>query len=149
MIAECDRKLAGYVPRWTRAQARPRLSRGSPRPKQKKAGYLAVRRPNPIRRRRMSEAEIKAIVDRLADLVRVLADADPNDKSEIFRQLGLGLTYHQGRGLMKVQVTPAECWFLESVRGPTLSSPTVSVMTRSYEVGARHLASLAQLDHGQ
>jgi hypothetical protein len=37
----------------------------------------------------MSEAEIKAIVNRLANLARVLADADPNDKSEIFRQLGL------------------------------------------------------------
>ena len=49
------------------------------------------------RRRRMSEAEIKAIVDRLADLARVLADADPNDKSEIFRQLGLRLTYHPGK----------------------------------------------------
>ena len=70
-------------------------------------------------RRRMSEAEIKAIVDRLADLARVLADADPNDKSEIFRQLGLRLTYHPGRGLVEAQVMPAECGFFESVRGGT------------------------------
>jgi hypothetical protein len=34
------------------------------------------------------EAEIESIVDRLGDLVRVLADANPNDKSEVFRQLG-------------------------------------------------------------
>jgi hypothetical protein len=67
----------------------------------------------------MSEAEIKAIVDRLADLAHVLADADPNDKSEIFRQLGLRLTYHPGRGLVKAQVMPAECGFFESVRGGT------------------------------
>ena len=69
--------------------------------------------------RRISVAEIKAIVDRLADLARVLADADPNDKSEIFRQLGLRLTYHPGRGLVEAQVMPAKCGFFESVRGPT------------------------------
>ena len=40
-------------------------------------------------RPRMSEAEIKAIVDKLADIARVLEDADPDDKSEIFRRLGL------------------------------------------------------------
>jgi hypothetical protein len=34
------------------------------------------------------EAEIESTVDRLGDLVRVLADANPNDKSEVFRQLG-------------------------------------------------------------
>jgi hypothetical protein len=67
----------------------------------------------------MSEAEIKAIADRLADLARVLADADPNDKSQIFRQLGLRLTYHPGRELVKAQVMPAECGFFESVRGGT------------------------------
>jgi site-specific DNA recombinase len=42
----------------------------------------------------MSEAEIKSIVDRLADIARVLVDADPEDKAEVFRQLGLKLTYH-------------------------------------------------------
>jgi hypothetical protein len=65
----------------------------------------------------MTDAEIKAIVERLADLARVLADADPNEKSQIFRQLGLRLTYHPGRELMEAQVMPAECWFFESVRG--------------------------------
>jgi site-specific DNA recombinase len=67
----------------------------------------------------MSEAEIKAIVNRLGDLVRVLAEAAPNDKSEIFCQLGLRLTYHPGRRLVEAQVMPAECEFFESVRGPT------------------------------
>lgn len=84
-----------------------------------KAGYLAAKGPSSTRRRRMSDAEIKAIVERLADLARVLADADPNDKSEIFRQLGLRLTYHPGRGIVEAQVRPAECGFFESVRGGT------------------------------
>jgi hypothetical protein len=65
----------------------------------------------------MSDAEIKAIVGRLADLARVLAGADPNDKSEIFRQPELRLSYRLGRGVVEAQVMPAECGFFESVRG--------------------------------
>jgi hypothetical protein len=38
---------------------------------------------------------------------RVLQDADPNDKSEVFRQLGLKLTYHPGRGIVEAEVQPA------------------------------------------
>jgi site-specific DNA recombinase len=41
----------------------------------------------------MNEEEIKVIVDKLADIARVLSGADPDDKAEIFRQLGLKLTY--------------------------------------------------------
>jgi hypothetical protein len=36
----------------------------------------------------MTEAEIKTIVGKLADIARVLQDADPDDKAEVFRQLG-------------------------------------------------------------
>jgi site-specific DNA recombinase len=64
-------------------------------------------------RKRMTEAEIRTIVDKFADIARVLNGADPNDKSEIFRQLGLKLTYHPGRGIVEAQ--PAECGFSRSV----------------------------------
>ena len=30
----------------------------------------------------------------LGDLIQVLQDADPTDKAEVFRRLGLTLTYH-------------------------------------------------------
>ncbi|WP_088961447.1 hypothetical protein [Micromonospora purpureochromogenes] len=43
--------------------------------------------------RRMSRAEIKDLVQALGDITTVLRDADPADKSEVHRQLGLGLTY--------------------------------------------------------
>jgi hypothetical protein len=49
----------------------------------------------------MTEAEIRSIIEKLADIARVLSDADPYDKSEIFRQLGLRLTYHPGRQLVE------------------------------------------------
>jgi hypothetical protein len=63
----------------------------------------------------MTQQEIKSIVDKFADIARVLIDADP-DKAEVFRQLGLKLTYHPGRQLLKAQIE-ARHWYFESVRG--------------------------------
>jgi hypothetical protein len=45
----------------------------------------------------MSETEVRAIVDRLADIAGILHDANPYNKAEVFRQLGLKLTYQPGR----------------------------------------------------
>jgi site-specific DNA recombinase len=70
-------------------------------------------------RPRMSEAELKAIVDKLADIACVLDDADPADKAEIFRQLGLKLTYHPGQRLVQATVVPAQYGFFDIVRGGT------------------------------
>jgi hypothetical protein len=33
---------------------------------------------------RMTEAEIQVLVDQLADVARILRDADPDDKAEVF-----------------------------------------------------------------
>ena len=69
--------------------------------------------------RRMSEAEIKSIVDRLADIAQVLIDADPEVKAEVFGQLGLKLTYRPGRKLVEANVQLAQFGFFDGVRGPT------------------------------
>jgi hypothetical protein len=60
---------------------------------------------------------IKAIVDKLADVVRVLSEADADDKSAIFRQLGLRLTYQPGRRIVEAKIEPAPRGFFESARG--------------------------------
>ena len=55
-----------------------------------RAAYaLAMRRSGP--RPRMTEAEIEAIIGKIADIGRVLPDASPDDQTEVFRQLGLKL----------------------------------------------------------
>ncbi|WP_414855641.1 hypothetical protein [Micromonospora zamorensis] len=43
--------------------------------------------------RRMSRAEIAALVNALGDIAAVLRDADPADKAEVYRQPGLRLTH--------------------------------------------------------
>ena len=58
------------------------------------------------------------VVDKLADIARILGDADPNDKSEIFRQLSLKLTYRPGQRIVEAEITPAPRGFPDSVRGP-------------------------------
>lgn len=73
----------------------------------------------PTVRKRMTEQEIRSVIDKLGEIARVLADADPNDKSEVFRQLGLKLTYHPGRRTVEAKIEPAPHGFFESVRGPT------------------------------
>jgi hypothetical protein len=84
---------------------------------------FCLRQPTAKAKGRMTEADIKAIVDRLADVAHILADTDtdtdPDDKAEIFRQLGLKLTYNPGEGLMRATIEPAGHWQFESVRGPT------------------------------
>ena len=44
-------------------------------------------------------AQYCAVLD--ADVARVLPEADPADKAEVLRQLGLKLTYHQADGSSK------------------------------------------------
>ncbi|MEV4824626.1 hypothetical protein [Micromonospora sp. NPDC049274] len=44
--------------------------------------------------RQMTQAEITTLVQTLGNIVTVLRDADPTDKAEVCRQLGLRLTYH-------------------------------------------------------
>ena len=40
-----------------------------------------------------------------------------DDQAEIFRQLGLRLTYHPGRQLVQAQIEAPQHWYSESVRG--------------------------------
>jgi len=45
---------------------------------------------------RMTKEEITAIVDTITSLMTVIRNADPHDKSELYSQLGLHLTYNPG-----------------------------------------------------
>jgi hypothetical protein len=53
-----------------------------------------LRKQSGTGRRRMTRDEVTSLVKALGDVMRVLKDADPADKAEIYGQLGLTLTYH-------------------------------------------------------
>jgi site-specific DNA recombinase len=116
-IAECDQKLAQYRAALDAGASPATVAAWIAETEAEKQSYaLVMRRSGP--RPRMTQQEIKSIVDKFADIARVLIDADPDDKAEIFRQLGLKLTYHPGRQLVKAQIE-APHWYFESVRGGT------------------------------
>jgi hypothetical protein len=77
-----------------------------------------MRRHEP-RPRRTTEAEIEAIVDKLADIARVLHDADPEDEGRDLPAARTKLTYHPGRRLVQAEVQPAQYRFFDGVRGGT------------------------------
>ncbi|MGC4755462.1 hypothetical protein [Micromonospora trifolii] len=54
--------------------------------------------------RRMSRAEITTLVDALGDITAALRDADPADKAEVYRQLGLRLNYQRGTQTVRAAV---------------------------------------------
>ncbi|WP_154936161.1 hypothetical protein [Micromonospora palomenae] len=52
----------------------------------------------------MSRAEITTLVNPLGDITAVLRDADPADKAEVYRQLGLRLTYRPETQTVRAEV---------------------------------------------
>ena len=40
------------------------------------------------------KSQARALVEALYDIVEVLADADPQDKAELYAELGVSRTYH-------------------------------------------------------
>jgi DNA invertase Pin-like site-specific DNA recombinase len=56
--------------------------------------------------RQMNRDDIAAIVAALSDLARVVQDAEPADKAEIYTQLGLLLTYQPERRLVEATIKP-------------------------------------------
>ncbi|MFD0635496.1 hypothetical protein ACFQ9X_32040 [Catenulispora yoronensis] len=52
----------------------------------------------------MTAEEIEAVVNTLGDLVKVLGQADPEDKMRIYDRLGLRLDYNVGTKSVRVEV---------------------------------------------
>jgi site-specific DNA recombinase len=53
---------------------------------------------------RMSRGEITALVTALGDITTVLREADPADKAEVYRQLGLRLKYQPETQTVRAEV---------------------------------------------
>lgn len=69
---------------------------------------------------RLNEEEIIAIVEELGDMVTALRDAEPEHKLEVYRNLGLRLTYDPERKRCRADVDLAtHRWNSVCVRGAT------------------------------
>ena len=54
----------------------------------------------------MSPEEINTVVEALSGMTHILRSADPIDKTDIYRQLGLTLTYEPGLRMIKAEADP-------------------------------------------
>ncbi|MEW2386496.1 hypothetical protein AB0873_31205 [Micromonospora sp. NPDC047707] len=51
----------------------------------------------------MSREQITELVQQPGDITAALGEADPADRAEVYRQLGLRLTYHPQQQKVRVQ----------------------------------------------
>ena len=123
IIAECDAKLARYraaldagagpgvVATWiaqTQAERR-RAEQASPQ--------LRTPKDDPAQ---PTEAELTAIIDQLGDLTAALHEADADHKLEVYRNLGLRLTYNHQTQTVRAEIDlSANRWDSVGVRGGT------------------------------
>ena len=91
-IAECDAKLRQHRAA-LEAGADPVLVTSWMKETQARRALTQARLKKPARRRRMTEEEIMNLVTELGGIMEALKDADPADKAEIYRRIGLTLTY--------------------------------------------------------
>ena len=66
-------------------------------------------------RQHLTREQIDDLVAALGDIVNVLREADPTDRAEVYRQLGLRLTYHPGKQKVRVQAQPVADFHEEMV----------------------------------
>jgi site-specific DNA recombinase len=69
----------------------------------------------------MTQAQISDLVTQLGDITTALHEADPADRAEVYRQLGLRLTYYSAEQKIRVQAQPEAATYgeLVCVRGGT------------------------------
>ncbi len=124
-IADCDRKIRNYrqllddedsvtlAAQWIAETQRERRAIERQLGQHLPGGELTAR-------------EVKALVDALRDIVGVLAAADPEDKSELYAQLGVSLSYDPA-GNVTVKAEPRGV----TVRvGGATRTPTYARQTR-------------------
>ena len=106
-MAECDPLLARHraaleagadpqmVAEWTRDVRR------------RRSAAEAGREARPTRRpQRLGPDEVAVVVDGLGGLLDVLRTADANDKCELYRELGVSITYQHPERVVVIEAMP-------------------------------------------
>ncbi|MFL6147499.1 MAG: zinc ribbon domain-containing protein [Pseudonocardiaceae bacterium] len=109
-IAECERKLARHRAA-LEAGTDPALvvawSREAQRQRTVAEARLANLTSHHSANRRMSREDIHAMVDTLGGLLNALRHADPADKTEVYRELGVRLTYNHTEHTILAETRPS------------------------------------------
>jgi hypothetical protein len=109
-VEECDRALGRHRAA-LEAGADPHLVTGWIAETQARRAEAVVRAKPAARSQRMTKAEIGALAEQLSDLRKVLTDADPADKAEVYEHLGLQAMYHPGKQTVRVEISLGSNWW--------------------------------------
>lgn len=106
-LAACDRKMAQHRAALEAGADPATVTTWINQTRAERDALQARLNPTQPTRRRLSREQIAALVTTLGDLIAVLREADPDDKAEIYRQLGLKLTYHPDRKTVQAEARPS------------------------------------------
>jgi site-specific DNA recombinase len=73
---------------------------------QAKRALAEARRKKPAGRRRMTQEEIMNLATELGIIMQALKDAEAADKAEVYRRIGLSLTYHPQEKRVAAEARP-------------------------------------------
>ena len=104
MVEECDRALVRHRAA-LEAGADPQLVTGWIAETQARRAEAMARTVPRARTRRVTSEQISVMAGALGDLRKVLVDADPLDKAEVYQQLGLHATYHPGKRTVRAEIS--------------------------------------------
>jgi hypothetical protein len=95
----------------------------------------------------MSKEEIRSLVEALGNIRTVLTDAEPVDKAEVYRQLGLPLTYQPAQRLVRAEthLDPHSWGYGLCPRGDSTTTHTSSTSTSSWWWGSSELRRLPRI----
>ncbi len=112
-IADCDAKLRQHRAA-LEAGADPAIVASWMAEVQAKRTLAEARLTKSPKPRRMTREEIDAMVTALHDIISVLNEADPADKTEIYGQLGVRLMYQPGERIVIVQARPLDSMYVRT-----------------------------------
>ncbi len=125
-LATIDQKLARHRAA-LEAGADPGLVAGwiddVQRERQLVTAQMAALESRHVSNQRMTQAEIASLIDSLGGLVKVIRKADPAQKLEIYRQLGLKLTYNHATRTVVAETSPQPPVGVVVVSGGGLEPP--------------------------
>ena len=103
-IRDCDRRLGQYQAVLDQG-ADPTVVAGWMAQVQRERRHLETQLGHTIPGGKLTSTQVRALVEALRDIVTVLAEADPQDKANLYGELGVGLTYHP-EGRVTVEMHP-------------------------------------------
>jgi site-specific DNA recombinase len=103
-IRSCDRRLERYRALLDEGEAVATVARWIAEvERERKAAHAQLGRVVPGGE--LTKSQARALVETLRDIVDVLAEADPEDKADLYAELGVSLTYHTD-GRVAVEALP-------------------------------------------